>query len=49
MNVGFFCFVGIFEMDSPLNGCEIYRQRVGHGDRCFRPRKDHERTLRWEK
>lgn len=28
-NVSFFCFDGIFEMDSPQNGCEVFRQRRG--------------------
>lgn len=46
MNVGFFRFDGIFAIDAPLNGGEIYRQRLGHRDRHLRPRKDHERTQR---
>ena len=28
-NVSFFCFDGTFEMDSPQNECEAFRQRRG--------------------
>lgn len=48
-NVVPFFFASIFEIDSPLNGYEIYRQGLGHGDKLFRHRKDRERTQRWGK